>query len=209
MTQASERAVALLRDPANLQWYIVPLLAFVVYTYVAEARNKNWDIVLAGLLYCTAEFAWEMFNGLVLFFSGYAALWSAPSNNSYLIFVGLNVEIMFMFSIAGLILTKSLPEDKSEKMLGISSRILIPALFGGFCVFVEIMLNKAGLLVWDWWWWSWPHIYLILFVYIAPFYLLTWVHDNLSTGTKVKWLFGWIIFDSICWLIFVRWLGWI
>ncbi|MBD3216344.1 MAG: hypothetical protein GF311_27265, partial [Candidatus Lokiarchaeota archaeon] len=47
------------------------------------------------------------------------------------------IEILFMFSIAGIIFAKFLPKDKDEKILGrIPNRWFNAALFAAFCVFV-------------------------------------------------------------------------
>lgn len=209
MTESSLLALESLRRADHFQWYVVPLLAFVIYVYISEVQKKNWNVILVGLLFASGEFAWEMINALVLHFSNYAPLWSTPKDSAFVIFVGLNVEIFAMFSIAGVILSKSLPSDKTLKILGINNRIFIPFALGAFCVFIEILLNQWGALVWDWWWWSWPHIYLILFVYIAPFYLMTRVHDKLSLRTKIVALFILLFVDLLMWILFVEILKWI
>lgn len=209
MTDSSLKALESLRSAEYFQWYVVPLLAFVIYVYITEVQKKNWNAVLVGLMFAAGEFAWEMFNALVLYISNYAPLWSAPKDSALIIFVGLNIEIYAMFSIAGVILVKSLPADKNSKIWGINNRKIIPLLWGTFCVFIEILLNQWGALVWDWWWWSWPHIYLILFVYIAPFYLMTWVYDTLSLRSKVIAFSVLITLDLFFWILFVEVLGWI
>ena len=115
MTESSIAVLKALRSIENLQWYVVPLFVFVIYLYVNEIEKKNWSAVLIGICTFFGEAVWEMFNALVLHFSGYAALWSTPGKSAYIIYAGLNVEIASFFAIAGLIVVKSLPEDKELK----------------------------------------------------------------------------------------------
>jgi len=65
-TEASRQALENLRNTGHFGWYLVPILAFVAYVYVVEAERKNWDIFLAGFAFMGVEFAWEMFNALIL-----------------------------------------------------------------------------------------------------------------------------------------------
>lgn len=187
MTSASQKVLSILRSTDNMQWYVVPLLIFVIYVYVAEAERKNWSVFYIGICTWAGELIWEMFNGLVLHFSGYAALWSTPGQSAYVLYAGLNIEIAAFFAVAGVIITKSLPEDRARKVMGIPNRIFLPVFWGLLAVTVETLLNQAGLLVWDYWWWKWPHLWLIIFVYVSPWFLITWAYDNMSLATKKKW----------------------
>ena len=184
MTQNSIDALKILRSTENMQWYIVPILIFIIYVYVTEAQNKNWSAFYLGIATFGFELIWEMFNASILHFTNYAPLWSAPGQTAYLIYTGLNIEIVSLFAIAGVLLVKSLPEDKNLKLFGISNRIVIPIAWGLICVLVETILYKAGLLKWDYSWWRWPNIGLISLVYIAPWFIVTWAHDNLSMQHK-------------------------
>jgi hypothetical protein len=159
MTESSKSVLAGLRSAENLQWYVVPLLIFVIYAYVTEAEKKNWRAFYIGIVVWAGELIWEMFNALILYFTQYASLWTTPGKSAYIIYSGLNIEIEAFFAVAGLILVKSLPEDKNARFLGLPNRIAIPAFWGVVSVFVEVLLNRAGLLIWEWQWWGWPHIY--------------------------------------------------
>lgn len=210
MTEASLQALRILRSPDHLQWYVVPLLVFVVYVYVAETARKNWSAVLLGICAWAAELIWEMFNASILHFSGYAPLWSTPGGGSaYVIYVGLNIEIAFFFAVAGVIVVKSLPADRGLKILGIPNRLLIPFGWGLLAVFVEVLLNRAGLLVWDYAWWSWPNIWLIVAAYCLPWYGLAWAHDRLSLRAKA--IGAGILPPAaiLCHLMFACWLRWV
>ncbi|HPQ67541.1 MAG TPA: hypothetical protein PKW95_00340 [bacterium] len=209
MTPASQQALAVLRSTDNFQWYVVPLLALVMYAYINEAEKKNWNAVLCGLLLWISEFTWEIFNALILHFTRYAGMWITPGKSAYVILAGLNVEIWFMFALAGMVVAKSLPKDRAKKILGLPNRVLVPLLWGAICTFIEVLLNQVGVLVWDFWWWRWPHVYLLYIGYTLPFFLMTWAHDYLSTRSKTIILLSWVAFNIVLWLVLVVWLGWI
>ncbi len=78
----------------------------------------------------------------------------APGDTAYLILIGLNIEIAFMFAIAGVAFGKMLPPDKKLKIFGIPNRLVIAVGGAAFCVFVEVLLNLIGALTWDYPWWS-------------------------------------------------------
>ncbi len=208
-TQASMKALENLRNTHNFSWYLVPLLALVVYVYVAEAERKRWDVFLAGLAFFAFEFAWEMFNALILRWSKHAAMWSAPADTAYLIFVGLTIEIAMMFAIAGIIFTRALPPDRKKKVLRVPNRVVYSLAFALGCVFVEVLLNKWGALVWDYAWWRWPNIWLIVLAYFGGFYGISIFHDLKSPKTKVLITAGAFLADLVLVIVFVWTLKWI
>ncbi len=186
MTDASLQALSNLRDPSNLQWYIVPLLAIAVYVYTVEVERKNWNLVFAGLAFWGMDWLNEIGNSLILHYSGRSALWTAPGQSAYLIMVGLNIEICFMFSIAGITLAKLLPADKKQRILGMPNRLFWGLANSIFCVLVEIWLNHVGLLVWEYRFWSFPHVWLIVpFGYLHFNLVAFWVHDMETIRAKV------------------------
>ena len=143
MSDFAMQALARLRDGSNFQWYVIPLLAFVFYVYTVEAEKRNWNLILAGLAFWGADWLNEIVNSLVLRFTHYAPIWAEPGPSAYLILVGLNVETMFMFAVAGIIWTKMLHPDKDFKYLGIPNRWAVatssPILLG--CV-IGILLAR-------------------------------------------------------------------
>ncbi len=51
MTEHTLQALAILRDPGQFKWYVIPLLAFVFYVYTIEAEKRNWPVIMAGLAF--------------------------------------------------------------------------------------------------------------------------------------------------------------
>ncbi len=209
-TEAAEKALSILRDGSQYQWYVIPLFAFVVYVYAVEVERKNWNLVFAGLAFWGMDWFNEIWNSLVFHFTGKAPVWGAPGDTAYLILIGLNIEIMFMFAIAGVAFGKMLPEDKKLRVLGIPNRILIAVAGSAFCVFVEVLLNEIGALTWDWPWWDANSPWLIfLFGYLHFFLVSFWVHDMDRVQKKINFVSGLFAFDLILILVFGFWLGWL
>jgi hypothetical protein len=187
MTPEAQQALLHLRQTDHFQWYVVGLLAFVVYAYADTARRGEWDKVVLSLAFWSAEFVWEVFNGLVLHASGYAPLWATPEHSAYVIYVGLNVEIACMFAVAPLAVLNVLPADRQLRLGPLPARTAVPVAFGLFCVAVECVLNAWGALAWAWSWWRWPNVALIALAYCGPFVALVWLYDRLSLRAKL-WL---------------------
>ena len=210
MTDASLQALSHLRDPADLQWYVVALLAIAIYIYAVEVERRNWNLVFCGLAFWGMDWLNEIANGLILKGTGHSALWTAPGDSAYLIFVGLNIEICFMFAIAGIGLAKMLPADKKMKILGMNNRLFFGLVNSIFCVGVEIFLNKADMLIWEYSFWSFPHVWLIVpFGYLHFNLVAFWVHDMETVRSKV--IAVGVIFGiaAVSILIFGVGLGWL
>lgn len=177
MTAASQMALQGLRDLSTIKWYVIPLLAIVLYIYATEIKKArlsgNWQAVFAALTMFGMDFINETWNGLVFHFTQYSAFWTTPGETALRTMVGWNIEIMFMFSIAGFIYYHTLSENKAEKILGIPNRWFWAIGYAAFCVFVECLLNKGGHLVWEypWWYRSFSGIWLIFFFGYFHFYV--------------------------------------
>lgn len=177
-TDFAQQALAILRDPGLFQWYVIPLLAIVMYIYASEIQKGCRNAVFAGLAFWGADWINEILNSIFFHLNGHAPLWGAPGGTAYLILIGLNIEIMFMFAIAGIAWAKMLPVDPAAKILGIPNRWFIALAGSAFCVFVEILLNRIDALTWDWPWWSATAPWLIfVFGYLWFFLAAFWVHD--------------------------------
>ena len=209
-TDSAQQALSILRDGGQFQWYVIPLFAFVVYVYAVEVERKNWHLVFAGLTFWGLDWFNEIWNSLVFHFTGHAPVWGAPGQTAYLILIGLNIEISFMFAIAGIAFGKMLPEDKKLKVLGIPNRILIAVFGAAFCVFVEVLLNAVGALTWDYPWWSASAPWLIfLFGYLHFFLVSFWVHDMETVKKKVTAVGIIYAVVLVCIIVFGVVLGWL
>ena len=209
-TEAALEALKILRDGSLFQWYVITLFAFVVYVYAVEVERSKWDMVFAGLAFWGMDWFNEIWNGLVFHFTQYAPVWAAPGKTAYLILIGLNIEISFMFAIAGIGFAKLLPKDKRKKILGVPNRLFFAISGSIFCVFVEIILNSIGALAWDYPWWSTSAPWLIfLFGYLHFFLVSFWVFDMETLKRKVLTVATIYAVDIVCLIIFMGILKWI
>jgi hypothetical protein len=210
MTEASQQALKILRDADLFQWYVVPLFALVVYVYAVEIERRNWSIVFAGLAFYGMDLFNETWNALVLHFTDRSAVWTTPGATAYLIFVGLNIEISFMFAVAGVAFAKMLPADKSLTILGIPNRWFFAVANSIFCVFVEVLLNRAGALVWEYPWWDFPNIGLIVLFGYLPFMVVSfWVYDMEKIRNKIAAVGAIYAVDLTALVLFIPLLDWI
>ena len=132
-TEFAQQAQDLLRDTDHFQWYVISLLAIVTYIYSVEVHNKSYNAVFAGLAFWGADSINEILNSVFFHLNGYAPLWATPGDTAYLVLIGLNIEIMFMFAIAGVAWSKMLLPDPSSKILGLPNRWFI-AVTGSVCL---------------------------------------------------------------------------
>ncbi len=209
LTESASRALAVLRDPSHVSWTLIPLFAFVVYVYAVEIERRNWSLVFAGLAFWGMDWLNEIANALVLHFTERAPIWGAPGPSSYVILVGLNVEICFMFAVSGVVWAKMLPKDPAMKILGLPNRLFFALVNSVFCVAVEYVLNALGMLTWDWPWWgrSMP-IPIVLFGYGTFFLVSYWVFDMPSTRRQASVAGGILAAAAVCLAVFGG-LGWI
>lgn len=210
MTDYTLQALARLRDTSNFQWYVIPLLAFAFYIYTVEAEKRNWNIILTGLAFWGADWLNEIANGLFLRFTGYAPIWAEPGPTAYLILVGLNIETMFMFAVAGIVWAKMLHTDQDAKFLGLPNRWAVAIMGSVFCVIIEYLLNSANALTWEWSWWNRTMPFLIfIFGYLWFFVFAFWVHDMKNFRQKLIAVGSIWAIDIIALIVFAGVLKWI
>lgn len=170
MTEATQQALIGLRDLSTIKWYIIPLLSIVFYIYTVEIKKAkatgNWNAVLSGAAIFGVDFFNETWNGWVMYLSGHSAFWTVPGDTALRTMVGWNIEIMFMFSILGILFYHALSESGREKILGLPEMWFYAIGYTILCVFIEVLLNKGGHLVWEYWFWnrSFAGIWLILLI---------------------------------------------
>ena len=209
-TDSAARALSILRDPQQFQWYVIPLFALVVYVYANEIERRNWDLVFAGLAFWGMDWFNEIWNGLVFHFTQYAPVWGAPGTTAFLILIGLNIEICFMFAIAGITFAKMLPREKKARVLGIPNRLAFAILGSAFCVLVEVLLNAAGALTWDYPWWNARVPWLIFLIGYFTFFIVSfWVFDMTSVRKKAVVVGAIGALDVVSLVVFGAVLHWI
>jgi hypothetical protein len=203
-------AERLLRAPGMFDWSTVTLLALAVYVYAVEAEKANWSVVLAGLAFWLMDWFNEIANALVLHFDGHAALWTVTGHSSFVILIGLTIEITLFFAINGVVFAKLLPADRSARILGLPNRWAMSIGLSLVSVGVELLLHADGVFHWYYWWWnvaSFPVI--VIFGYLTFYVVAFTVHDMPRRTRQLQAVGGLAALDLIAGLVFGPLLGWI
>ncbi len=203
--EATAAALALLRNGSPFQWYVITLLALVIYIYANEISNKNWNSIAAGLSLYMVHWFVEIVNGLVQHFSGHA-LWTVPTGTAFLLLIGVGVELSLMFSVAGLIFSKLLPDDPKKKYLGINNRMLFAIGNAAFFSIFEIFLVKTPAFVWVHPWWGALTVFITVYI---PFFAVSFYCYDWPRSTQKKVIGGLFAINALSLIIFAGILGWI
>jgi hypothetical protein len=184
-------ARSMLRDASHFDWSTIMFLAIVVYIYTVEVEHRRWAVVLAGLALWLMDWFNELVNSAVLHLTDHAALWTVTGHTSYLILIGLSVEISLFFAILGIIFVKVLPPDPRQRYLGVPNRIVFVVGFSLVSVGVEVVLHAFGVLHWAYWWWNVPFIpMIVIFGYATFFAVAAWVFDMGANHRKQLMVVG-------------------
>jgi hypothetical protein len=185
--QFTLEAERLLRAPGLFDWSTVTLLALVVYVYTVEVERRNWSAVLAGAAFWLMDWANEIVNALVLHFNGHAALWTVTGRSSFVILIGLTVEISLFFAINGVIFAKLLPADRSVRILGLPNRWAIAIALSLVSVGVELLLHADGVFHWYYWWWNVASFPVIAVFGYLTFYVVAFtVYDMPERARQLR-----------------------
>jgi hypothetical protein len=203
--EASRHAISILRSGANFQWYVIALFAIVVYIYATEIANKNWRCVAAGLSLYMTHWMFEIGNALIQHFTGHA-LWTVPTGTAFLLLVGVGVELSFMFSIAGLALSKLLPDDPKAKIFGINNRFFFAVFNAAFFSIVEIFLAKTPAFVWVYSWWGAFPVFVAVYI---PFFLVSMYSFDWPPRTQRRVIGSMAAINAIMMILFAGILKWI
>ena len=203
--QATQDALAILRNGKTFQWYVIAFLALVVYVYANEYSKKNWKGIAAGLALYMVHWLFEIGNALIQHFTG-NALWTVPTGTAFLLLVGVGIELSFMFAIAGLVLSKLLPEDPKMKILGIPNRIVFAILNAAFFAGVEIFLAKTPAFVWVYSWWGAIPVFITVYI---PFFIIAFLCYDWKPKVQRIFIGSLAGVNAILLLVFAGILHWI
>jgi hypothetical protein len=79
-----------------------------------------------------------------------------------------------------------------------------------FCVFVEVLLNRADVLVWEYPWWNFPNVGLIVLFGYLPFMVVAfWVFDMEKIRSKIAAVSAIFAVDFTAIILFAGLLDWI
>jgi len=203
--QATEQAMSILRSGENFHWSLITLFLLVLYVYYNEIEKKNWNVIAAGLTLYVIHWFVEIMNALIQHVSGHA-LWTVPTGTSFLILVGLGIEINLMFSIAALTFAKILPPDPRTKILGINNRLLIGTACAAFAAILEIFFVRTPAFVWVYSWWGAIPVFVTVYV---PFFVMAFVVHDWQRRHQKLFIGSLFALDMGMMIVFAGVLGWI
>ena len=174
-----------IRSTDNFNWTFIALLAFVVYVYASEFKNKNYKGIAAGLSLYMVHWLYEITNAIIGGFSGYALWTVSPESTSFIILIGVSWELSMMFSIAGLATHKLLPEDPHKKILGINNRILFAVANAALFSIIEIFLASTPAFIWVYPWWGTIPVFITTYI---PFFLAAFLVPDAAPRTQKQFI---------------------
>lgn len=203
--ELTQQALGILRNLDLFQWYVIPLFAFAIYIYYSEIAARNRKVVAAGLSLYMVHWFYEILNALFQHFAGHA-LWTVPGGTSFLILIGVGIELSIMFSVAGLIYSKLLPADPKVKILKINNRLLFAVCTAAFMSIVEIFLVRTPAFHWTYRWWG--AIPVFITVYIPFFLAANFGYDSNPKRQKI-FIGSFFIVNVVMLAVFAGILRWI
>ena len=164
------------RDTGNFGWTFIFILAVVFYVYWSEIHKKNYPAVQAGLALYGVHWLYEIANAIIGKCSGYP-LWAVSNQSTtFILLVGVSWELSMMFSLAGIISFKMMPQDRTKryfargKFKGISCKLMVAIemalLFALFESFLAATTNNSFIWVYQWW-----GVIPVFFTTYIPFFL--------------------------------------
>ena len=143
------------RSTENFNWTFIFILAVVFYVYWTEIHKKNYEVVYAGLALYGVHWLYEIGNAIIAHAAGYP-LWSVSTESTtFILLIGVCWELSMMFSLAGMISFKMLPQDRTKKILGIPCKLFgalqMALLFALVESFLAATSNHSFIWVYSWW----------------------------------------------------------
>lgn len=183
------------RSTENFNWTFIFILAVVFYVYWTEIHKKNFEAVFAGLALYGVHWLYEICNAIIGHIFGYP-LWSVSNQSTtFILLIGVCWELSMMFSLAGIISFKMMPQDRTKRYFakngkkGISCKLMVALemalLFALFESFLAGTSNHSFIWVYKWW----GVIPVFITTYI-PFFLASNYVPDLPAPARTKFLIG-------------------
>ena len=149
------------RSTENFNWTFIFILAVVFYVYWSEIHKKNKEIVFTGLALYGVHWLYEIANAVIAKIFKYP-LWAVSNESTtFILLIGVCGELSMMFSLAGIISVKMLPQDRTRRYFakngkkGISCKLVgaleMALLFALFESFLAGTSNHSFIWVYKWW----------------------------------------------------------
>ncbi len=198
----------LVRSTENFNWTFIFILAVVFYVYWSEIHKRNTEIVCAGLALYGVHWLYEIANAVIAHFAGYP-LWSVSNaSTTFILLIGVCWELSMMFSLAGIISFKMLPQDRSKRYFakegrgGISCKLLgaleMALLFALFESFLAGTSNHS--FIWVYKWWGVLPVFITTYI---PFFLAANYVPDMKPKNRNAFLIGIWALDALMLIILI------
>jgi len=169
------------RSTANFNWTFIFIFAVVIFVYATELKNKNYKGIVAGLSLYGVHWLYEIANAIIGKASGYALWTVSAQSTSFILLIGVSWELSMMFSLAGIIMSKLLPDDPQKKILGINNRWLFAIGNAAFFAIFEIFLAGTQAFIWVYQWWGAIPVFITTYI---PFFLAAFLVPDTKPKTQ-------------------------
>lgn len=190
------------RSTENFNWTFIFILAVVFYIYWSELNKKNYKIIYAGIALYGVHWLYEIVNAIIAHFFGYP-LWSVSNaSTTFILLIGVCWELSMMFSIAGMISFKMLPDDRNTryfskngkggidcKLAGAISMALLFALVESFLAGTS---NHS--FIWVYKWWGVLPVFITTYI---PFFLASNYVPDMEPKKRNMFLIGIWALDAL------------
>ena len=197
------------RSTENFNWTFIFILAVVFYIYWTEIKKKDMKVVTAGLALYGVHWLYEICNAIIAKIFGYP-LWTVSNDSTtFILLIGVCWELSMMFSIAGMISWKMLPDDTSKRYFtkggtkkGLSCKLVgaieMAALFGLFESFLAATSNNS--FIWVYKWWGVLPVFITTYV---PFFLASNFVPDMEQKKRRNFLIGLWGLDALLLIILI------
>ena len=181
------------RSTANFNWTFIFILSVVFYVYWSEIHKKNTEAVCAGLALYGVHWLYEIANAVIGHVTGYP-LWSVSNaSTTYILLVGVCWELSMMFSLAGIISFKMMPQDRSRRYFakngrkGISCKLVVALEMALLFALVESFLAGTSnhSFIWVYKWWGVIPVFITTYI---PFFLASNYVPDMEPAKRRRFL---------------------
>lgn len=156
------------RSTEYFNWTTIFFLAVVVFIYGYLFKKKEYKLLIAGISLYSVHWLCEICNALIMKIWGYP-LWACTNDStSYLLLIGVSVELSFMFALAGICAYQMLPDNKNMKILKIPVKWWVVIVMSILFSVIEIFLASTGKFLWVYPWWG---ALLVCVTVYVPFFI--------------------------------------
>ena len=188
------------RSTENFNWTFIFILSVVFYVYWTEIHKKNTEVVCAGLALYGVHWLYEICNAVIGKLAGYP-LWSVSNESTtFILLIGVCWELSMMFSLAGIISFKMMPEDRNTRYLagklgkkGISCKLAGALSMALLFALVESFLAATSnhSFIWVYKWWGVIPVFITTYI---PFFLASNYVPDLAPAKRKAFLIGeWVL----------------